>query len=217
MFAAASAANAKRMTVQQREERRFLKDAAATNRFQGDAARMALSKSSDPAVRSLADTFIGNQNGSGNELLRMLHGRGMAPPMLENAQRRTLNRLTKLDGSRFDREFVEQVALKSQQEELQYYENAAATARDPALKAWIGRTLPALREHVATAEGIAPGEEKVIRVSTPPRSAAHPAKARRGRHATMAKVMPEPAVVAAPAAARSMGAGRAAIDASASR
>ena len=44
----------------------------------------------------------------------MLHGRGMAPPMLGNDQRKTLNRLVKRSGKKFDREYMEQVALKHQ-------------------------------------------------------------------------------------------------------
>ena len=156
MFAAASAANARPMPLQLREERRFLKDAAAASRFQADAARMALARSRAPTVRSLAAQLLDQQNGSGGELVRLLHERGMAPPMLANSQRKTLNHLAKLQGGKFDREFLVQVALKSQRDELLDYERAAAAAADPDLKAWIERTLPALRYRLATAERIAP-------------------------------------------------------------
>ena len=163
LFAAASAANAKPMPPQQREERRFLKDAAAATRFQADAARMALGKSGAEAVRSLAAALLDQQNAGGDELLRLLHQRGMAPPMLANEQRRTLNRLAKLQGRKFDREFLLQVALKSQQAEVLDYERAAAMATDPALKAWIERTLPALRDRLATAERVAGLEPRPTR------------------------------------------------------
>lgn len=163
MFAAAAAANAKPLSVQQREERRFLKDAAAADRFQADAARMALARSKAPAVRSLAGTLIDQQNTSGNDLLHLLHLRGMAPPMLANEQRKTLNRLAKLQGTRFDREFLVQVGLKSQRDEVQYYEKAGASAGDPVLKAWIERTLPALRDQLVTAERVAAPNIKLAR------------------------------------------------------
>ena len=88
---------------------------------------MALGKSSDPAVRSLAATLIDHQTASGNELLRMLHLRGMAPPMLGNDQRKTLNRLAKLQGAKFDREFLEQVGLKPSRTRCRYYEKAGAS------------------------------------------------------------------------------------------
>ncbi|MEO8654620.1 MAG: DUF4142 domain-containing protein [Ramlibacter sp.] len=169
LFAAASAANAKPMPPQQREERRFLKDAAAATRFQADAARMALGKSGAEAVRSLAATLLDQHNAGGDELLRLLHQRGMAPPMLANEQRRTLNRLARLQGRKFDREFLLQVALKSQQAEVLDYERAATLATDPALKAWIERTLPALRYRLTTAERVAGLEPRPARSLANPR------------------------------------------------
>jgi putative membrane protein len=171
-FAPAAAANAKRMTAEQRDERRFLKDAAASSRFEAEASRMALAKSNDPGVRSFATTLINYHASASNELLHMLHGRGMAAPMLANHQRKVLNRLAKLHGSKFDREFLREVALKNQQEDVQSYEKASFAAREPRLKAWIDRTLPTLRYHLTSAERIAPADFKLARgVAGAPHSA----------------------------------------------
>jgi predicted outer membrane protein len=173
MFAPAAAANARRMTAEQRDERRFLKAAAANSRFEAEAARMALGKSNDPGVRSLAATLINYHASASNELLHMLHGRGMAAPMLANDQRKVLNRLAKLHGSKFDREFLREVALKNQHEDVQAYEQASFVAREPRLKGWIDRTLPTLRYHLATAERLAPADVKLARgVAGSPSSAA---------------------------------------------
>ena len=163
MFAPAAAASAKRLSAQQREERRFLKDAAASSRFEAEAARMALGKSSNPGVRSMAATLINHHAAAGNELLHMLHGRGMAAPMLANDQRMILNRLAKLQGAKFDREFLQEVALRNQQQDVQSYEKASLMATEPRLAAWIARTLPTLRYHLATAERMAPAESKLAR------------------------------------------------------
>jgi predicted outer membrane protein len=167
VFAPASAANAKKMSAEQRDERRFLKEAAAASRFESEASRMALAKSNHPAVRSFAATLINHHASAGTALQHMLHGRGMAPPMLANDQRKTLNRLAKLSGAKFDREYTEQVGLRYQQEDLLEYEKAEAAARDPVLKGWLARTLPTLRYHVATAQRIAlPEEAAPIKVRT---------------------------------------------------
>ena len=151
-FAAAAAANIKPVSVEQREERRFLKDAAAASRFQSEAARLALNKSNDAGVRSFAATLINHDAAVTTTLQHMLHVRAMAPPMLDNAQRKTLNRLAKMHGKKFDREFMEEVALKHQLQEVEQYEKANLTIKDPALKAWIANNLPTLRYHLATAE-----------------------------------------------------------------
>ena len=162
-YAAVAAARARRMAPRQREERRFLKDAAASSRFEAEASRMALARSSDPGVRSFAAMLINHHASVGNELLNLLYGRGMAAPMLANDQRKTLNRLARLQGAKFDRVYLEEVALKYQQEDVRYYEKASLVAREPRLKAWIDRTLPTLRYHMATAERLAPPDLKLAR------------------------------------------------------
>jgi putative membrane protein len=161
MFAAASASSAKRMSAEQREERRFLKDAAATSRFETDASRLALARSSDAAVRSFAADLISHHASAGPALQNLLHGRAMAPPMLANDQRKALNRLAKMSGAKFDREYIQEVGLKHGQSELQSYEKAGLVAREPALKAWIERTLPALRSQLAAAERMASPQTRV--------------------------------------------------------
>jgi predicted outer membrane protein len=167
MFAPSAAASAKRMTAQQREEWRFLKDAAASSRFQSEAAHLALARSSDPGVRSFAATLINHHSSAGNELLHMLHTRGMAPPMLANDQRKTLNRLGKLHGGKFDREFMAEVGLRYQQDDVQYFEKAKLVTGEPRLKGWIDRNLPTLRYNLATAERLAPADLRFAKLARP--------------------------------------------------
>lgn len=167
MFAAASAASVRRLTPEQRDEWRFLKEAAAAARFEHDASKMALAKSADANVRTLAAALADQQSGSLPALQRMLRARNMAPPMLANDQRKTLNRLTKLQGRKFDRAWMASVALHSQQASLQSFEKAGVTAHDPQLRAWVERTLPAMRSQVASAERAINGAVKVAKLAPP--------------------------------------------------
>jgi hypothetical protein len=84
----------------------------------------------------------------------------MAPPMLSNEQRHALNRLTRLHGAKFDREWIESVALRSQQESLAAFEKASSTSRDASLRAWAARTLPTMRYQLASAERVVTGATK---------------------------------------------------------
>ena len=154
MFAAGSAATARPMAQEQRDERQFLKEAMAANRFETDASRQALQKSSDSRVRALAASLVEHHTTVSTELQHLLHGRGMAPPMLGNSQRKTLNRLAKITGAKFDREYIEAVGPRQQQERAQFYEKASLTIHDPVLKAWIDRNLPAVQQQLAAAERV---------------------------------------------------------------
>lgn len=171
VFAPSAAASARRLAPHEREERRFLREAAAASRFQAEAARLVLAKSTDPGVRSLAATLGGHHSASGDDLLRMLHRRGMAAPMLENSQRRTLTRLVRLQGARLDRTYVAEVAVQAQQDIVMAYEKAADDVQDPALRQWLAQGVPVLRYHVATAERLAgAGAARASGHSAAPRS-----------------------------------------------
>lgn len=165
MFAAASAPFVKRLTLEQREEWRFLKDAAAAARFEFDASKLALSRSNDARVRSLAAALVNHHGNEQPRLARMLSARSMAPPMLSNDQRKSLNRLAKLHGDKFDRGWMEAVGLRSQQEAVAVYEKAAQSARDPALRSWIEQMLPSLRDQLQAAERIAGGGTRYARIA----------------------------------------------------
>jgi putative membrane protein len=151
IYAAAAAAEAKPLPPVQRLERRFLQITAANLRFQSEASRLALARSNNPAVKDLANTLLARQQTVQPELVRLLHARGMALPMTTNGHVKTLKRLARLDGAKFDRLYVDEVVQRSCQADVANYEKVAAHAEDPVLKAWIERQLPTLRFHLTKA------------------------------------------------------------------
>jgi putative membrane protein len=172
MFAADSAAAAKRLTPEQREEWRFLKVASATGRFELDAARLALARSKNAGVRSLATTIVDHHAGTQPRLHQLLGARNMAPAMLSNDQRKALNRLAKLQGAKFDRTWLEWVALRSQQEGVLTYERAAQALHDPTVVEWVEDALPMMRENLEAAERISPRQARAVALKFSPASTA---------------------------------------------
>jgi predicted outer membrane protein len=166
-FAAASVPGATRMTADAREERRFLRDAAAQSRFELDASRLAFAKSGNGAVRSLAAALINHNNTVGLELAHLLNTRGMAMTMIGNDQRKTLTQLGKLGGgSKLDSLYLEKVGL-AQAAMARDFEKQATAIHDPQLNAWIVKTLPAIRYHQDMAERATPGRAQVAKWNRP--------------------------------------------------
>lgn len=151
-YAAEAARTATRLPPEEREARAFLRTAALAARFEADAARLAASRARSSAVQEFAADLVRYHESIDPELLRLLHVRAMAPPLMDNTQRKALNRLAKLQGPKFDREFIELVAQRRQREDVQLYERAVAGIADPVLKGWIDRQLPTLREQQVAAE-----------------------------------------------------------------
>jgi putative membrane protein len=150
-YAASAAADARPLTPAQRLERRFLQISASNMRFQAEGARVALSRSSNPAVRELANSLLARQQTSQPELLRLLHARGMAMPLATNEHAKLLKQLARLNGAKFDRLYVDEVVIKPCQVDITNYERMALQAEDAVLKRWVERQLPPLRMQFAKA------------------------------------------------------------------
>lgn len=162
VFAPTAVPTATPASAESREERRFLRDAAAQSRFELEASKLAFGKSGNSAVRSLAASLINHHNAIGLELAHLLQARGMVMPMMTNGQRKDLNRLVKLNGRRFDSTYLQQVGLR-QAEVAKHYEKAGAALREPQLNAWIARTLPTTRYHLMLAERAAPADPSMAK------------------------------------------------------
>lgn len=150
-FAPAAAAGAYRSTPEAREERRFLREAAAQSRFELDASELAFTKSTHPGVRTLAASMINHNKTIGLELAHLLNSRGMALPMIGDVQRKTLKQLAKLNGNKFDSAYLQQVGLV-QANVARDYEKAAQAIGDPQVNGWIVKNQPTTRYHQMLAE-----------------------------------------------------------------
>jgi predicted outer membrane protein len=156
VFAPGAVEGMRPLTAEQRMERRFLQDAAALQRFNAEAAKLALARSQSAAVREIALQLRKQHETSQADLQYLLHVRGMALPMLGNDQARALKQLARANGRHFDRMFLQEVGVRAQVLELRSYERMAQAASDPQVRAWVQAQLPALRLRIALAERALP-------------------------------------------------------------
>lgn len=163
-MAGAAAPAASRMTADSRDERMFLRNAAAQSRFELDASRLAFAKSGNASIRALAASLINHHNTIGLELAHLLSSRGMAMPMLGNPQRKALNQLNKLAGSKFDALYMQQVGLQ-QAVVARDYEKASASIREPQINAWIVKTLANTRYHQNMVERANPSDPQSAKLN----------------------------------------------------
>jgi putative membrane protein len=60
---------------------------------------------------------------------------------------REKDRLSKLSGAAFDREYVKMM-VKDHEKDVAAFKRESQQAKDPDLKAWAGKTLPTLEDHL---------------------------------------------------------------------
>lgn len=156
-YAADAARSATRLPPDERAARAFLRTAAIAARVENDASRLAATRAQGDSLREFAADLLKYHAAADPELAWLLRAREMAPPMLETPHRKALNQLARLGGARFDRAYLELVSARRQRSDVQQFEQAAAVVTDPALKAWIERQLPSLREQQLAAQRLAGG------------------------------------------------------------
>jgi putative membrane protein len=136
-----------------RGDRKFIQEAAEAGMYEVEIAQIAASKATDPNVKSFAETLVKEHQAANNELVQMANAKKVelpaAPP---RAKRRDIEKMGKLSGKELDERFIRDVGIKDHQKDIKKFEKASGDVKDAQLKAWVDKTLPHLREHLAMAQ-----------------------------------------------------------------
>jgi putative membrane protein len=136
-----------------RSDRKFIENAAKGGLFEVQVAKLAESKASDQAVKDFAKMLVDQHTAANNELTQLANNKGVELPAAPGfMQRHSVNSLAKRSGADFDKQFVSEVGIKDHQKDIKEFEKAGKDAKDPDVKAFIEKTLPTLREHLAQAQ-----------------------------------------------------------------
>jgi putative membrane protein len=136
-----------------RGDRKFIEKAAESGMFEVQVSQLAASKATDNNVKSFASMLVDHHTAANNELVQLANARKVElPPAPPRAKRRDMEQMGKKSGAEFDREFVREVGIKAHEKDIKLFEKASKEVKDPQLKAWVDKTLPNLREHLAMAE-----------------------------------------------------------------
>jgi putative membrane protein len=136
-----------------RGDRKFIEQAAGSGMFEVQVAQLAAAKATDANVKSYASMLVDHHTAANNELVKIANARGLelpaAPP---RALRRDIEKLGKKSGDEFDRDFVRNVGIKAHEKDIKSFQKASKDVKDAELKAFVDKTLPTLREHLAAAQ-----------------------------------------------------------------
>ncbi len=155
-----------------RTDQQFLSKAAAGGQAEVEMARLAQTRAQNDEVRSFAARMVEDHTRVNNELRSLASARGMSwldegsasgaaatagsaprPAHLASAARRNLDRLQNSTAANFDREFMKQM-VADHKIAVSDFQQAAASAKDPELKAFAQKTLAGLQDHLQQARRI---------------------------------------------------------------
>jgi len=136
-----------------RGDRKFIEGVMGSGMFEVQIAQLAAAKATDANVKSFASMLVDHHTAANNELTKIANARGVELPAApKRSLRRDIEKLGKKNGEEFDRDFVRQVGIKAHEKDIRMFEKARKDVKDGELKAFVEKTLPSLRDHLAAAE-----------------------------------------------------------------
>lgn len=129
----------------------FVKNAAMGGMMEVKAGQMAVKKGKSASVKAYGARMIKDHTLANAQLKTIAAKKGYstavpampADPMLANAT-----------GTEFDKNYITMM-VADHKKTIALFENASANAKDASVKAFATKTLPKLRQHLATVESIA--------------------------------------------------------------
>jgi|SoiMethySBSTD1v2_1073268.scaffolds.fasta_scaffold1065313_2 putative membrane protein len=136
------------------KDERFLKNAAQGGMTEVQLGELGKSKATKKEVKDFA-AMMATDHGKANEELKSLAGqKGVElPGEIEIGQKMAKEKLDRLSGAEFDKEFVQQM-IKDHKKTIDMFEEASKDAKDSDVRSFASKTLPTLRGHLQQAEGL---------------------------------------------------------------
>ena len=134
------------------EDRQFMTTAALGSMFEIMAAQHVEKNASAPEVKEFARKMIQDHGKASEELKDFAAKKGLTlPAQLDADHREDLDELMKLRGPELDKKYVDTM-VDAHEDDVEDFRDAAEDAKDPALRAWAGKTLRILEGHLVEAK-----------------------------------------------------------------
>ena len=137
------------------DDTKFIKEAATGGMLEVELGKIALTHASNSKVKDFGKRMQDDHTKGNNDLKKLASSKGVElPSKVEGKAKSTLDRLAKLSGSEFDRQYM-QAMVDDHREDISAFQNAAQKANDPDVKRFAEEHLPTLKTHLKIAEATA--------------------------------------------------------------
>ena len=136
-------------------DRNFLMKAAQGGMAEVELGQIASQRASDPQVKQFAQRMVTDHTKANDQLKQLAAAKNVQlPTEVPAAGKRERDRLSKLSGTQFDREYMSHMT-SDHKKDTSLFRSAAKSARDADVKQFASTTLPTLEEHLQMAQSIA--------------------------------------------------------------
>ena len=126
----------------------FLTQAAEGSMAEIQLASLALTRTQNPEVRTFAQQMIADHSKATDELKPIAAKKSATLPLELTSRHRSLSdKLTKMSGAEFDREYVNAM-VEDHERDVQSFQAQAQAGTDAEVKEFAAKTLPTLQSHL---------------------------------------------------------------------
>jgi len=135
-----------------KQDKKFIKEAVSGGMFEVKMGQMAEKQSSNEKVKSFGQRMVTDHSKANQELMDILHKDGITPPPgMEKKDMHTYEKLSKLNGTKFDKEYMKTM-VSDHEKDIKAFEKEAKKGSNASLKDFASKTTPTLQEHLRLAK-----------------------------------------------------------------
>ncbi|HVE49754.1 MAG TPA: DUF4142 domain-containing protein [Casimicrobiaceae bacterium] len=144
-------------------DRRFMENAARSGMAEIELSRLAADKAQSQQVKDFAKRMIDDHSKAASELRSVASTKNVTLPTdMDGSHQRKRDKLAKMSGNAFDREYMDDM-VDDHQKVVRDFRSAAKSAKDPDVKGFAAKTLPALEQHLQMAKAAEDAVKKAPR------------------------------------------------------
>lgn len=133
---------------------KFLQNAIEGNLAEVELGKLAQEKSMDDGVRSFGDMLVKDHSDGNKKATQVASALGVTAPTEPNkAQKATYDKLSKLSGNAFDRQFAKMM-VDDHKKDIREFEKESKSSNQQVAE-FAKDTLPTLHEHLEAAQSLA--------------------------------------------------------------
>jgi putative membrane protein len=140
-----------------RADRKFIEEAASGGWAEVELGKLAQQKAASEPVKQFGARMVEDHGKANDELKQLAQIKGVTVPAApDKSHLREVEKLGKLSGAEFDRQYVAHM-LSDHRKDVSEFKKASESAKDDDVKAFAGKTLPTLQEHLKLVQSLNDG------------------------------------------------------------
>jgi putative membrane protein len=133
-------------------EERFMKEAASGGLMEVELGKIAAEKGSHQRVKEFGKRMQADHSKANAQLKKIASSKGVELPSEPSGEHKSvMDKLTKLSGAEFDREYMEAM-VDDHKEDIDKFQTQADKGKDPDLQKFASENLPILKKHLELAQ-----------------------------------------------------------------